>query len=131
MEDINILSYETCEENGLSFELILDGKPLADYVKFKDTKIPYWIIDKGLPRYGFDIEDKIDERIVAVCSCGEYGCDCVLCEVQFDNQFVTLKGFRRERGSDLKQVEFKLNSENFHDIESKISKDAEKYNQEK
>ena len=127
---MNILSYKTSNWNGLSFELLVDGKPLAEYVGFRDNRdnkdqlIPYKIIKEGFPVYKWT-----GELIVAVCGCGEYGCDCVLCQAIRNADFVSFTDFRRERGSDLRQVEFKFTLENFQDIESKLKIDADKKRQ--
>jgi hypothetical protein len=118
---MNLLSYKTSKLNGLSFELLVDGKPLAEYVGFKHTAFPYKIVKIGIPIYRWT-----DEKIVAVCDCGEYGCDCVLCKVKISDHVVIFSDFRRERGSDLSQVEFKFSSDNFLDIESKIKSESDK-----
>ena len=45
------LGYRCTEDNGLSFELLVDGQPLGDLVGSRDTAFPYWIVEDGLPRW--------------------------------------------------------------------------------
>ena len=42
---MNTLGYCTTEENGPSFELLVDDLPLGEMVDAKDNAIPFWIID--------------------------------------------------------------------------------------
>ncbi|HMS43825.1 MAG TPA: hypothetical protein PKE69_26580 [Pyrinomonadaceae bacterium] len=37
---MNTLSYEFDDENGGSFKLLVDGKPLAEFVNYDETLIP-------------------------------------------------------------------------------------------
>ncbi len=128
MKNLNLLTYEISDWNGLSFEILIDEKPLAEYAgfrnHFRDNLIPYWLVEEGFPVY-----EQTGELIVAVCGCGEYGCDCVLCNVTRKTDFVTLTDFRRERGFDLRQIEFEFTLENFQDIESKLKFDADEKRQ--
>lgn len=48
---MNNLAYRTSEENGLSFELVVDGQSLASLIGSRDAEIPYWIIDDDLPYF--------------------------------------------------------------------------------
>jgi hypothetical protein len=45
------LSYRCTEDNGLSFELLVDGEPLGALIGSRDTAFPYWIVEDGLPRW--------------------------------------------------------------------------------
>ena len=76
------LSYRCTEDNGLSFELLVDGEPLGALVGARDTAFPYWIVEDGLPRYPpHGTPDDPDARIVCVCNCGEYGCGHTGCRM--------------------------------------------------
>ena len=118
---MNTLSFKTSDWNGLSFELLIDGKPLAEYVGFEDNMIPYWIAKEGIPVYQWT-----DERIVAVCNCGEYGCDCVLCNIEEIGDKVIFKDFHRERSENIYKIDFEFSKENFNEIEIKIAVEASK-----
>jgi hypothetical protein len=76
---MNVLGYRVSDENGFSVQLTIDGAPLAGLVGARDSWIPYWLFEGDLPRYGDRADDR---RIVAVCSCGEYGCGCTVCQVR-------------------------------------------------
>lgn len=88
------LSYRCTEDNGLSFELLVDGRPLGALVGSRDTAFPYWIVEDGLPRYPpHGTPDDPDARIVCVCSCGEYGCGHTGCRVTRDGDEVVFNEF--------------------------------------
>ena len=48
---MNALSFRTSTENGLSFELLVDGEPLGKLIGSRDTEIPFWLIDDDLPYF--------------------------------------------------------------------------------
>ena len=65
---MNTLSYRQTDDNGLSFELLVDGEPLGAMVGARDSAIPYWIVEDDLPHlppHGEEPDPEI--RIVAVC----------------------------------------------------------------
>lgn len=79
---MNILGYRSVENHTLSFELLVDGESIAEVVGSSDTAIPYWLFKNGtalspIARLGSDTE----KRVVAVCSCGTFGCSCIRCNV--------------------------------------------------
>lgn len=124
---INTLSYKCFDQNGGSFELFIDNELLAEKVNYEDSLIPYWIIDKGIPTFPpHEMPEKISERIVAVCGCGEYGCDCITCQVEIENDFVIFNNFKRLRYSRIIDKTFKFTKENFQEIENQLSVEAEK-----
>jgi hypothetical protein len=79
---MNILSYQSLESHGLSFEILVDGEPIGKKIGSSGTSVPYWLFKTGvalhpLNRIGTDME----KRVVAVCSCGEYGCSSMSCNI--------------------------------------------------
>ncbi len=92
--DLNTLSYRCTDDNGLSFELLVDGTALATLIGSQDSQIPYWIIDDNLPCYPPDgAPDDPEVRIVNVCSCGEYGCGHAECRVVHEGESVIFCDF--------------------------------------
>jgi hypothetical protein len=87
------LSYRCTEENGLSFELLVDGEPLGDLLGAHDTAFPHWMVEDGLPRWPHGPPDAPEERIVGVCSCGEYGCSHARCRVTREGDDVIFHEF--------------------------------------
>jgi hypothetical protein len=88
------LTYRCTDDNGLSFELLVDGEPLGALVGSRDTAFPYSIVEDGLPRYPpFGTPDDLDARIVCVCSCGEYGCGHTGCRVTREGDEVVFNEF--------------------------------------
>ena len=93
---MHTLSVEESEENGLSFELLVDGTPLRVLVSGASGGIPYWIVEDDLPYFPTTSDEaarRSDLRIVAVCSCGEYGCGHTRCRVVKDGESVVFSGF--------------------------------------
>ena len=124
---INILNYKFFEQNGGSFELFIDDISLAEQVNYEDSLIPFWIIDKGIPTFPpHESPEKISERIVAVCACGEYGCDCITCQIEIEKDFVVFSNFRRLGYSRIIDKTFKFTKENFCEVENQLAVEAEK-----
>lgn len=91
---MNTLSFRTSTENGLSFELLVDGQSLGSLIGARDSEITYWIVDDDLPYYPpFGNDRDMSKRIVAVCSCGEYGCGHAQCRLVLGEETVELLDF--------------------------------------
>ncbi len=95
---MNILGYQRLETHGLSFEILVDGKPISTLVGSSDTSIPYWLFETGvalhpITRMGSDTE----QRVVAVCCCGAFGCSCISCNiVQSWDDNIVFRDFARD-----------------------------------
>ena len=124
---MNFLSYKFFDQNGGSFELFIDEVSLAEQVNYEDSLIPFEIIDSGIPTFPpNELPKKISKRIVAVCGCGEYGCDCITCKVEIENDFVIFSEFERPGYSRVIDKTFRFTKENFQAVENKLAIDAEK-----
>lgn len=127
---INTLSYNFFDQNDGSFELLVDGVPLAELVNYEDTLIPFWIIDNGIPTFPpHESPEEINERIVAVCGCGEYGCDSITCQIEIAKDFVIFSKFKRPGYSRIINETFIFTKENFQEIEKQITNEATKIRQ--
>jgi hypothetical protein len=118
---MNTLSYRRTEENGLSFELVVDGKPLAALVGAVDGGIPYWIIRDDLPYlppHGA-VEDP-ELRIVCCCSCGEYGCGHTQCRVLREGDDVVFRDFDIDVSGDGRRQVFRFPESNHRTVVSEI-----------
>jgi hypothetical protein len=125
--EINILSYKFFDQNGGSFELIIDDVSLAEQVDYKESFIPYWIIDNGIPTFPpFKFPKQISERVISVCGCGEYGCDCITCQVKIEDDFVYFSNFKRPGYSRMIDKTFRFTKENFSEVENQLASSAEK-----
>lgn len=108
-----ILSYRCTEDNGLSFELLVDGVPLGALVGSRDTAFPYWIVEDGLPRWPpYGPSDSPEVRIVCVCNCGDYGCGHTQCRVIRDGDDVVFHEFAFDVTSDGARKEFRFGAAN-------------------
>jgi hypothetical protein len=91
---MNTLSFRTSDQNVLSFELLVDGRPLGELVGARDWAFPFWIVVDDLPRFPPHGESREPEsRIVCCCSCGEYGCGHTRCQVVRESDEVVIRDF--------------------------------------
>lgn len=123
---MSILDYRTNNDNGLSFELLVDGQPLGTLVGAKDTSIPYWIIENDLPNVppqGQPLDP--DLRIVAVCSCGEYGCGHTECRVIRGEDSVVFRDFDMDCSREGRMSQFTFSRANYDRVVSEIVKRAQ------
>lgn len=118
---MNRLGFRTTDDNGLSFELQIDGQPLAELVGSADRVIPYSIVGGDLPSYPLNTDpDKTDLRIVVVCSCGEYACGHTRCRVSTARGSVVLSEFDFEVSDAGRSAVFRFAEENYRSIVAEI-----------
>jgi hypothetical protein len=125
---MNTLDYRVSDQNDLSFELLFDGQPLSELIGAKDTPIPFWLFKEGmsqLPPYSPQRGDEV--RIVAVCSCGVYGCGRSLCQVVHEEDVVVFRDFEGNLGSEQHLKEYRFSSDNYSHVISEIVKQAIEY----
>lgn len=116
------LSYRCTEDNGLSFELLVDGQPLGALVGSRDTAFPYWIVEDGLPRWPpHGPSDDPEVRIVCVCSCGEYGCGHTQCRVSQDGDDVVFYEFAFDVTHEGARQEFRFSAANYDAVCKEIA----------
>lgn len=111
------LSYRCTDDNGLSFELLVDDQALGALVGSRDTAFPYWIVEDGLPRWpphGL-IEDP-EIRIVCVCNCGEYGCSHTRCRVTRRGDEVVFHEFAFDVTKEGAQMQFWFGASNYDEV---------------
>ena len=97
---MNTLSVDVSNDNGLSFELLVDGKPMGEVLGDGNEGIPFWIVKHGLPTYpptGESADSLI--HIVSVCGCGEYGCGHSRCTIIQRESTVEFSGFEGDVGT--------------------------------
>jgi hypothetical protein len=91
---MSALAYRSSSDNGLSFDLLVDGVPLGEVLGDGNEGLPYWIVEDDLPYWPPHGTPRDPEyRIVTVCSCGEYGCGHTRCRVIRTADTVTLRDF--------------------------------------
>lgn len=99
--NMSALAYRTSTDNGLSFELLVDGVGLGEVLGDGNEAIPYWIVEDDLPHWPPHGTPRDSEyRIVTVCSCGEYGCGHTRCRVIKASDTVTWRDFAGDVGAD-------------------------------
>jgi hypothetical protein len=118
---MNTLAFRTTEENGLSFELLVDGLPLGELVGAQDMAIPFWIIEDDLPYWPPHGERRDPEiRIVCCCSCGEYGCGHTRCRVIREGDEVVFQDFDLDASPEGRRKVFRFSAENYQAVVSEI-----------
>jgi hypothetical protein len=121
--DLNVLSFEKSEENGLSFELVVDGEPLDDLVGGATGGIPYWIIEDDLTHISAsktEAGEEPNERIVCVCSCGEYGCGHTRCRILKVDRLVVFSSFASIVSTEGRNKTFCFTRKNYDDLIAQI-----------
>lgn len=120
------LSYRCTEENGLSFELLVDGEPLGVLIGSQDTAFPYWIVEDGLPRWPpHSPSEAPDVRIICVCSCGEYGCGHAQCHVFRHGDEVVFNRFDVDVDREGARKEFRFRAVNYDAVCTEIAERAQ------
>ena len=111
---MNILSYRKTDDNGLSFELLVDGQPLGELIGSRDMGIPYWIFEDDLPYFPPHAQEHDPEvRIVAVCSCGEYGCGHAQCHVVREGETIVFHSFDCDVSPEGSEHKFRFSTANY------------------
>lgn len=118
---MNTLSFRTTEDNGLSFELLVDGRPLGELVGAQDYSFPYWDVVDDLPRWPPQGESRDPEvRIVCCCSCGEYGCGHTQCRVVREGDEVVFRDFDFDASREGRGQVFRFAAANYQAVVSEI-----------
>lgn len=93
---MNTLTVQFSEDEwyGASVVLLVDGRPIADWLEDGNYGIPVWLLEHGLPLWwGIEEDSDEDVREVTVCSCGEDGCGHSRCRVRVDGDTVIFEDF--------------------------------------
>ena len=127
---MNTISVEVSKENGLSFELLVDGQPIGTLLNDGNGGIPYWLAKDGLPTYpypedGYETDPLV--RIISVCGCGEYGCGHSRCKVTETSDTVEFSAFEGDVGVKGKTIRFEFPLSQYHAVCQQIAKQANEF----
>lgn len=118
---MNTLTFRTTDDNGLSFELLVNGRPLGELVGAQDWAIPFWIVEDDLPHSPPNGESRDPEvRIVCCCSCGEYGCGHTQCRVVREGDEVVFRDFEFDASPEGRRQVFRFSAANYQAVVSEI-----------
>jgi len=123
---LNKLGYQVEEEKDtrspkLWFELVIDGETVENLIDGEKAIPHYYFVDDGddLPFY-VNYENK-KLHFLGVCICGHDSCGSTDCEIEKDNNFVTLKVFYYDGGyKPPEDIKFRFSRENFDSVISEI-----------
>ena len=128
----NILDFQASKNHKLSFELLVDGRPIGEIAGSSAISILYWLFKTGVALFPLNcLDSDSGKRIVAVCPCGEYGCGCVRCDVvkSWDGNIVfrdfTTDPFCSE--SKFNTLMFCFSAVNYDSVVSRILHEIEEY----
>ena len=123
------LAFHETSNNGLSFELLVNGKPLCEMIGGEEGGIPYWLFEDNLPHYPpFGLSQDRTRRIVCVCECGEYGCGHTSCRLVEDNGVVTLCEFSGVVSPSEERRSFTFEAGHFQEVVAEMVRRAKKRN---
>ena len=118
---MNTLAFRTTDENGLSFELLVDDRPLGELIGAGNWAIPFWDVEDDLPRWPPHGENRDpDIRIVCCCSCGEYGCGHTQCRVVRRGDAVVFRDFDFDASPEGRRQVFRFPAANYDAIVAEI-----------
>jgi hypothetical protein len=118
---MNTLAFRITDENGMSFELLVDGRPLGELVGAQNWAIPYWDVVDDLPHdppHGKSVEPEI--RIVCCCSCGYYGCGHTQCRVVREGSEVVFRDFDFDASREGRRQVFRFPADNYAAVVSEM-----------
>ena len=127
---MNVLSYKITEDNGLSFELLVDGELLRELIDSPNGPLPFWLFlsEKDWPAFDTRSEELASgSRIVTVCSCGEAGCGHSECEILREGETVVFRNFKIEVSPKAKDKEFRFPAENYDAVFAEIMERSHDY----
>jgi len=109
----------------LTFELLVDGRPLSDHLNDGNAGIPYWMTKDGIPH--LPPSDATSSRyIVTVCDCGEYGCGNSSCEILRKDNIVEFFHFLGDCGAACENLKFTFLAQNYDAQIENMKKEANK-----
>ena len=98
---MNTLDIEISTDDFPTFCLLVDGKPMADWLVDGNDEIPFWLVADGLPTWSYHkTSTDADVRIVTVCGCGEEGCGHSRCTVKREGDTVVFEDFQGDVGAE-------------------------------
>jgi hypothetical protein len=125
---MNALSYHRTQENGLSFELLVDWQPLGALIGSQNHALPYWLLENDLPHwppYGSHPDPEI--RIVTVCSCGEHDCGHTQCRVIHADEQVIFRDFDFDASPEGRKQAFRFTRANYEAVVTEIARLAREF----
>ena len=118
---MNHLDFRTTNDNDLSIELLVDGRPIEGLADGGDTSIPHWLFEGlDLPNY-LSVDRGGNIYLLGVCSCGEHGCGAAGCFVEKDAETVTFYEIFIDGFCFPPEFQFQFTRENYDSVMKRIS----------
>lgn len=90
---MNILGYKITHDNGFAVDIEIDNLSLNIIFKTKKMSLAGAYIESDFPNYPPSKKISNGRKIVAICSCGEYGCNNINCLVNQAGNKITWTDF--------------------------------------
>lgn len=120
---VNFYTLEMAEGYALKmFELLIDGKPMAEWLTDGNDGIPLHLVKDELPRWNSIAPGAAsDIVIITVCECGEPGCGHSRCRVRRDGNRVVFEDFRGNVGAAGRALQLDVPAAQFDDVVQQIT----------
>lgn len=132
---MNTLTLKVSRDNwhgGPTYELVIDGRSLSDWLDDLNEGIPFWMAKQGLPVWRTR-DDDTDRggRIVTVCGCGEVGCGHSRCTIRSDGDTVIFEDFAGDAERTAPKLRFVFPRDQYEAFCKTISEQSAQYKGEK
>jgi hypothetical protein len=118
---MNILNFKPIYENhGICIDLYIDDKSIYEIFDKNIYSLPYWIFDDDLPYYPPGEKENNSRRIIGVCSCGEYGCGNINCEIKETRENIEIFDFQGDVRKEHRSLRFIFDKLKFNETIKEI-----------
>lgn len=128
-EPMNTLTLRVTRENwhgGPTYELVVDGRLLADWLDDLNEGIPWWLAKQGLPVWKAG-DDGADVRTVTVCSCGYECCGHSRCTIRIQGDAVIFEDFAGDAARTASKLRFVFPRDQYESFSKSIIEQSAQY----
>ena len=130
---MNSISLLSTNDDGLTFCFLVDEQLLGEILGAPGNGIPHrYIVDSlpSIPPYPNVTPTEPSLRLVAVCTCGEFGCGHTKCRIRYTEQQVSMSEFVTKDKPSTKNHSFRFDSNDFNRVISRMIDEANRFRRE-